>query len=142
MSSRPLPSYRLCLVWLPLLFALLCGCSGSNRDKEKTGTVSGTITLDGKPFSDGVINFYDAKQGTAAKGVLQDGGRFTLDAPLPVGTYSVTVLPPEMPAPQIGAKPKAAAVNIPEKYRTNQKSDLTAEVKEGENSFKFEMNSK
>jgi hypothetical protein len=118
---------------------LASGCSGKTRDAEETGTVSGTLTLDDQPFSDGTVNFYNAKDGTSGKGVLLDGGRFTIEDPLPVGSYTVTVLPPEMTAPQIGVKVTVAKAAIPDKYRSDRTTDLKVDVKKGENTVKLNM---
>lgn len=58
------------------LLAAICGCGGSNA-----GSVSGTVTYDGKPVTGGTLVFY-SDTGSYSAGIRPDG------------TYSITDMPP------------------------------------------------
>ena len=75
---------------LPLLAAVMCGCSGGNGRVA----VSGTVTLDGNPLEAGAISFYP-ESGIAANsagGIIKEG-KFQLPAAsgLKPGNYRVEV---------------------------------------------------
>jgi len=64
-----------CLGWLSgflILFPLGCGSR-----RPETAPVSGTVTLDGQPVTDGIIRFFPEK-GAPATGKIGSDGRYTL----------------------------------------------------------------
>lgn len=139
------------LVAVGMLFVQIAGCSGEGPDYE-TGQVSGTVTFDGKPVTEGSVTFHSEELGTGGTADLGSGGTFTVrgaeGAGLRVGSYVVRISPPPQdfgdgdpnkPAPTIAPK---EFPNIPEKYRDSKTSGLKADVKAGPNEFKFEMTSK
>ena len=92
-----------------------------------------TVTLDGKPVTAGQVNFISAATGFAATVPLDESGNFTLGS-LEVGSYSVFVTPPPQAPPKMGEPPpQMVQSNVPEKYRLETTSGLTATIKEGEN---------
>lgn len=122
------------------IFALstLVGCSGSNADTPKMGTASGKITLNGTPLTDCRINFNSAKTGVGAGGDLTEDGSYTLEGSLPVGDYTLFITPPSDFTPA-KAQAKSGLTNVPAKYRGEATSGLTAEVKEGESEYNFDL---
>ncbi len=122
------------------LFCLVLGCGGPA--KKPTENVTGRVTFEGKPVTEGEVHFY-ADDGAAASVKLDSSGNFTIEQ-LPIGKYKVSVTPPqitEVPAedPSKMAPPKKYE-NIPDGYQSEVTTDLVAEVKEGkENKFTFDM---
>jgi hypothetical protein len=133
-----------------LVFAagLAAGCSGS--DDLPREVVSGTVTLDGQPLDDGVIQFTPAGgSGQVSGGTQIQGGKYSIsrDQGLVPGSYNVAInaaTKSERTKPaQVGAG-KAAELPkelIPAKY--NSATELKAEVKKGgPNAFTFTLQSK
>ena len=118
----------------------LSGCGGGGTTSP-SGTVSGKVTFQGKPITEGEINFYSHKQGFGAKILLDSSGHFELPVPIEVGDYKVSVTPPPLPDPSVGSPPPPTRdyVNIPKKYRTDLLSGLTASIKQGGNELSFDL---
>lgn len=131
---------------------LAVGCSGG-----KTGTVSGKVTLDGKPVNNGVVTFTLADGKNRGSAAIQENGTFTIEK-VPQGAGTFTVDTGEMrnalemekrlgqggpdgspPAGgdsrfnQMAEKAKKAqnAVLVPTSYANPQTSGLTYTVKAG-----------
>jgi hypothetical protein len=124
---------------LVVLITVIAGCGGTPA--EPSGTVTGKVTLNGKPFELGVVTLVKPDGVPAGWAELSSTGEFRLPAPVPVGQYRVAIGPPDEDAPAGGPAPRldAALKAIPPKYRNEATSGLTATVKEGENTFTFEM---
>jgi hypothetical protein len=110
----------LALLALPLLVA--AGCGGGDP------TVSGKITFNGKPVTDGIINF-QAKGSKPLGGGINSDGMYTFE--LPPGEYQVRIdAPPPYPPgwkegdplPPLGPRP------VPEKYASFNSSGLKANI--------------
>jgi hypothetical protein len=112
------------------------GCGGPPK-----ADVHGTVTLDGKPIADGLIEFFPVS------GAGQPGA-----APIKDGKYQLTVSPGEMKvsvyATEVIGKQKMYDTPdspwedkvrnlIPEKYNTQ--SELKASVKAGPNEANFDL---
>ncbi len=135
-----------------LVSVCLVGCSGGDGVKPLPNLVpvSGTVTYEGKPLSQGTISLApvdpDAKL-QAASGDIKNGS-FTLtttaSAPgVMVGKYKALIKSVEgnaataMPTPgQSVAKPKSL---IPEKYGDMKQTDLDVEVKKGMSPLKLDL---
>lgn len=115
---------------------LVIGCGPS---EGPAGTVSGTVTLDGEPVESGEVNFVSS-EGFAATGSITNG-QFTLDAPLPVGKYSVAVGPPALTAApgEEGGNAAIPESPVPASYRTPGMSGLSQDIQEGANSVTIEL---
>lgn len=116
------------------------GCGSS--DAWPTATVSGAVTFEGQPVTEGQIEFFSPERGVGASAVLDSSGGFTIEQPVDVGSYKVMVKPPSMPAPKMGEPPPKMKEyqSIPYRYRDEASTDLTAEVREDEeNKFTFDM---
>ncbi|QDV53967.1 hypothetical protein [Gimesia fumaroli] len=129
--------------WLRLgiavcLICLLAGCGGAQAETKSMGTISGSVTLKGKPLTDCRINFISEQIGSGAGGDLQSGGSFTLDGPIPAGKYSVFITMPEVFTPT-QAQSKSGLSSVPKKYHSQSTTDLKADVKEGENNLQFDL---
>ena len=142
---RKLP-FRLRLVVGALLLSLpsaLCGCSGAAKDNiPKLGKVKGTVTLDSKPVADIMVTF--TPDGARPSGGKTDAsGNYTLMfndtlEGAAVGSHKVRLMKVIAPGAPLTPEnnPQTA---IPAKYFMN--SQLTAEVKEGDNVLNFELTS-
>ena len=125
----------------PLLLVLLLGCGGPN-----TKSVSGTVTLDGKPLADATIQFVPDGAGRDATGQTDKNGYFSMSTFKPgdgvvAGNYKVVIAPPLGEVDKTvygtaGDAMNAAAVkpvtkkasSFPEKYRRPDLTPLTQEV--------------
>jgi hypothetical protein len=137
---------------LALLASFAAGCSGE-FDYGPTGTVSGRLTMDGKPLKEGTqVAFMQLEKGYIAFGPTDPDGNFTVsswnEGQLPVGQYTVMIQPPggvqtkEPTAEELLAgKGKVAATQFPMKYSQTSTSGLKYEVKEGENRFEIDISS-
>jgi len=141
--------------FLCLITLAISGCSGDDGGYSgPTGTVSGTVTLDGQPVSANVV-FMNSIEGFNASGVADASGSFSLqsngDTDLPVGKYQVGVTAADEGAemdPEAAMKASlesddgsigGTSSNIPAKYNSPAGSGLSFEVKEGDNSFEVKM---
>jgi hypothetical protein len=110
------------------LLCILVGCSGSHeRETEK---VSGVVTLDGKPMTQGTVMFVP-ETGRAGLGVIGSDGAYQLTTYKPddgalVGHHKVSVAIPE------GSETRPTrSIVIPRRYMSAESSGLTFEVKAG-----------
>jgi hypothetical protein len=129
-----------------LMSVLLAGCWGYRPDLPPTARVSGTITLEGAPLGSANVQFVpDTAQGTSgppAVGFTDAQGKYELKtaggAGAVVGKHKVRI--------EARAAPKDAADTLPallhhERYLNPETSELTADVKAGEQNvadFKLE----
>jgi hypothetical protein len=123
LSRLPGPALAAGLVaWL----AMGCGVADEGPQRH---TVRGTVTLDGKPLSDGAVTFQPASPGAYPEGAALKQGRFTLRAVQ--GSYRVAISAarpvPGLQAPT-GMGP-VVAESLPARYNTE--TTLTADVKPG-----------
>lgn len=118
-----------------LLVCLLFGCGVAG---PKTAIVKGTVTFKGKPVPNGTVTFVPAS-GHHATGEIRPDGSYTLtsfrpgDGAVP-GTYKVIVVAMQdmtgrLPEDRTPLPPPI----VPNKYTSIATTDLTVEVKEGEN---------
>lgn len=83
------------------------------------GKLDGLVTMRGKPMT-GKITFHSGDQFFGSK--VNAEGKFKVDRAM-VGTYKVTI----------------EGKGVPAKYSSEDFSPLTVEVKEGDNTFDFEI---
>ena len=72
MSGRP----NLSVILLCVATFLIAGCGRS--DLPELGTVSGTVSLDGKPLADAIVNFTPEQGGRPSTGQTDTTGHYTL----------------------------------------------------------------
>ena len=140
-----------CLV---CLITIGCGPGGPNL-----GTVTGKVTLDGQPVTNGLVTFTPVEGGRAASGKTDASGQYDLvgvggkGAVLGQHRVTVTTLHEAVAATEMSSDsaeyekqamgdPSAydtaeVVESIPEKYNT--KSELTKEVKSGANVIDLEL---
>jgi hypothetical protein len=129
--------------WL-VVFAIaglsaLQGCSETSTI-PKTMEVSGTVTLDGKPLTEGTVNFSSSSTGDAAIAELKEGGRFLFGNGVLPGTYRVTVTGPVNNTPPAeGVTPPVLKFIIPSRYMDPASTDLKANVSAESSEFKFDL---
>jgi len=126
------------LLALATVLAVFVGC------EAKPSTVSGKVTIDGKPVPRGGITFlpFDGDGPTAA-GTIRNGEYSAEVFPgkkrVEILGYEVVGQVPAYGDPKGPMKDVTKAV-VPPKY--NQHSDLTAEIQVGNNDINFELDSK
>jgi hypothetical protein len=119
----------------------MVGCSGS-----KESSVTGHVTLDGSPLSQGTVAFEPQAGGMLAAGALDANGNYELltnqvDGLTP-GKYRVKILAWERtPDPPDGGLPPPGKLLIPEKFTRADTSGLVFEVAPGRNRIDIELHS-
>jgi hypothetical protein len=128
--------------------AFFLSCVGCGRvDGPQLATVSGTVTLDGKPVPQVNITFVPETQGGSPSfGSTDANGKYTLlfsqdRAGAMLGKHRVEI---EAQEPEVGddgepIAPAAEVVPIPVKF--SQPGALSAEVKSGNNTIDFPLKS-
>jgi hypothetical protein len=125
---------------LALAIVAAAGCSGG----PVLGTVTGSVTVDGKPAEKGAVTFIpaDGKSPTAGGEIKE--GKYT--ARVPVGTAKVEVRVPKVvgrkkiyDTPDSPIQDVLAEV-LPARYNDN--TELTFDVKTGSNQKDFDLKSK
>ncbi len=134
------------LSWWPcvILLAATVGCSGR-------ASVSGNVTLDGQPIDGGTISFIPADNAkvSAAWGKIE-GGRYSIRAGEGpgIGPHRVEIRWSRKTGRKIPALPPASPNEIIEQVmeavptQYNAQSELKAEIKAGENTVNFELQSR
>ena len=100
--------------------------------------MAGKVTVGGKPLTEGRINFVSPEKGVGAGGDLGPEGAYTLEGPLPVGEYKVFITFNIAPS-QIGTPAEEILKSIPEKYQSQEASDLSATVEQDRAAYDFEL---
>ena len=132
------------MLWATLL--LLATATTGCQKPELLGKVSGKVTFQGQPVSEGLVLLVNAEQGIHLTAKLGEDGSFDVKsvsgAGLPPGTYQIAITPPrvEFPIDPTEAPPIIQEhPNIPGKYHNAARSGLTLVVKEGENRLDVDM---
>ena len=121
---------------------LIAGCQPPGPVRPTLGTVTGTVTMDGKPLADVLVTFEPQAGGRQSMGTTNAQGVYELTYDVEtkgavVGSHRVTVTTPgvsEAPDPSGEAKDP-----VPAKYNTE--STLVEEVKAGANTIDLELTS-
>jgi len=125
-----------------LAIALLAtGCNGGKVSRGPEGAVTGRVITKGSLPSGTKIVFEHREKGIAAEALLAPDGSFSLPNVL-AGKNAVMVVavPPPLPEDANAPAPKSDPEgSIPVKYASAETSGLSADVKEGPNSFEFEI---
>lgn len=130
---------------IALVACLFVGVGCADQDPHGRESLTGTVTLHGRPLDAGTIEFLppDPDHGLGARGQVQDG-RFAIprSQDVPPGTYRVLISSPD-PDPGAGPvgppgmpMPPPGRDRIPAKY--NRESRVTVVVRAGAaNHFDF-----
>lgn len=126
-----------------LVVALAVLAAGCGRD---TGNVTGKVSYNGQPVSEGQVIFSDPEYGTHVVAKLQSDGSYAAhctDGPgLWVGQYTVAVTPPveEAPLGPAVARPRPKEYpNIPAKFRDPKTSPWKISVEESNPPFDYDL---
>lgn len=127
-------------VVLSLSLVGLVGCGGDSN----MGGVTGTVTLDGQPVSDATVNFTPKKAGSPSNGRTDSSGKYELSYSkskkgAEIGEHTVRVTTFRKANPDAETPITAVPEKIPARY--NSKSELTKEVKSGNNTIDLELKS-
>ena len=128
----------------PMLLGLVCvvlaafGCA--DERPAPTAKVEGTVTFGDQPVAAGEVVFMTKGTGFAATAPVVDG-KYKMESPIEAGVYTVLVTPapPPPPDPVNPLPPPKEPKDIPEKYRSEVTSPLTASVEGGENEVSFNL---
>ena len=150
MSSRKF----VCMLMVVCMMTIFQSGCGGPSDQPDLGQVTGIVTLDGKPLS-GIAVVFQPDNGRPARGMTDTEGKYELTyirttKGAKVGPNRVEIAPSEdgeaeeseasdeesksSPKQSASGKPK-----IPARY--NVKSELKADVKLGNNTFDFKLES-
>ena len=80
-----------------VMFILLVGLAvvaGCTQPLPPMGTFVGRVTYKGEPVPEGTVYLIDSKSGSAATGILDQGGRYKAVGKLMPGNYIVFIQPP------------------------------------------------
>ena len=115
---------------------ILVGCGPA---AVPSGTVTGTVNLEGEPVAAGEITFISSDGFSAAAPIT--GGQFKLEDAVPVGKYSIGIMPPELTeAPgEGGDEVEAPTSSVPAGYDMPGTSGLSHDVTEGANTVTIEL---
>ena len=132
-------------VVVALLLVTACCILGCNSG-ETLGPVSGNVTFQGKPVTEGTVLFRNKEMGVYMTANLDSQGHYEVKQPkgngLPPGDYQVSVNPPLFDAPMAGSKQPVKIPtfpNIPRKYHDPDQSGLTLTVPEEGTTLNIEM---
>lgn len=126
--------FTLLITYFVCLAFTVSGCESSIAVPEKpadNATVSGTVTLNGKPVSGGNVGFYSMQFGMAGHTALDKEGKFTFADPIAPGDYQVYFITDN-------GKPLRG---MPAKYMSETSSDFSVPVKDGENQLVIDIKS-
>lgn len=130
-----------CGLWsAAALLAIGCGGSGGpGADKVRRDVVV-TVTYEGTPVVAGQIDFQNPATGDAGGGEINAEGQATISG-LPVGAYTVAILPPQVVVvPGVNDRENVSEPpDIPQKYRSLTTSPLKAEITEQNYKVAFEL---
>lgn len=135
--------FRIVALVLPLMFAVsFVGCAKS--DRPELGTVSGTVTLDGKPLPEANIAFTPVDGGRTSMAVTDSEGKYelkyTTDAKgAKIGEHHVRVSTFQQGGDEPDS-PKGVPEKVPAKYQKS--GTIKEEVTAGPNTIDIELTSK
>lgn len=133
-------SFRFAAVSLILVGTLGCG---SDVNERVLLEVTGKVTHNDQPVTEGTVQFEDPAKGLGGSAELGEGGAYS--TMLPEGSYTVTILPPTETIPDTENSPGGVEEkdvdNIPDKYRAPDTTDLKADIKPDALEHNFAMTS-
>lgn len=115
------------------------GCS--SRKEKDTGNISGKLTISGEPLPAGGDVTFMSREGIGGTSKVSEGGLYAISK-IPVGTYKVVVIPPPLPHPHENKRGQGrgpGAEKYPMKYQADNSSDLSSEIKKGDQTQDFDL---
>lgn len=135
-------SWQMIVVVVGLLLPLGC----SQNDYGDLGHVTGTVTLDGQPYANAMLEFSPEAGGRPSKGVTDADGKYELiyirttrGAELGQHKIVITTIPTENGAPGVE---KSAKLKDPIPSRYNARTELVHKIEAGDNQIDFALESK
>lgn len=135
---------RIGVTLLTLLLVAFAGCGESGPTR---GDVQGAVTVGGEPIEEGAIVFtpVEGVEGAPMQYKITDGSYVSSEKGVPIGKNSVYISGVKATGKQsfnfvTGEMSDDFMEIVPAKY--NEKTTLEVEVKEGENTFDFELDGK
>ena len=133
------PGQLFCLLFVLPAVAALAGCGGAGN---KVAMVTGTVTLNGKPLADAMVEFVPiGGTGSTAFGRTDDNGAYKMEysrdqSGVFVGKYEVHITTADVYVDE-----NEKQIRVPEKVpaRYNSDTELTCEVKPGSNTLDFDL---
>ncbi len=95
--------------------------------------VSGKVTLNGKPLANAIVQFHGPNAAVTGKGSTDETGSYQIRPGIVPGTYRVTIQ---------SKKGNAAEASVRENFQNSQTTPLTMQIKNGANTFDFDLKSK
>jgi len=129
---------------MPIACCLLLALTGCGAPES---TVSGTVTLDGKPLSLGTVTFHPQAEGTPGYGEIDADGQYNVQTNsgggLVPGDYMITVvaLEPSVVPTDPKAMPSPGKRLTPEGYASVKTTDLRRAVDAGPNQIDLPLTS-
>lgn len=121
---------------------LISGCGGS-ANAVPAGTVAGTIKFNDNALKQARVNYVSSTTGTGIYADIMEDGTYELPSEIPAGEYRVYLTSPGLgdapPSESGNPELKDALKDVPKKYQSEQATDLQVVVKEGENTFDFDL---
>lgn len=96
----------------PAVLLVLAGCAAPPAERNN---LSGKLTLDGRPLTDGIVTLVGANGQDATSSILADG-TYSVDDP-PLGTCEVTVRDAPRGGPMAHGESADRPARIPSKYQ-------------------------
>lgn len=131
--------------WLLLAIAFV----GCGKAQGPWGKVTGVVLNNGQPVEPAIVLFSNRDLGVEITAETDGAGRFTMRTDridgLPVGTYRVAISPKptNLPVPEQGmmfnGPPPVIQSKIAEDDRDIATTRHSADVREGENAFRFDV---
>lgn len=136
---------RLMLIIIVSVFIAIASNAGCNSNPQNRQTITGTVTLDGKPIVDGGIGFEPVAGGIRSGTIIQNG-RFTMNIAngLPPGEYKIEItaseeVPGKMVETMAGPMPDRRDIVPPDYSQGTHTVTIKADEK---NHFQIDMKSK
>lgn len=137
------PRFR-ALLGLGVATVALCGCG---KKQSPTGSVRGSVTVDGKAVTEGAVIFEDASAGAIWADQLGPSGEYSMSE-LPTADYVVTVVPPRSGPNEntaldgggrMAQEKSRSRQRIPEKFHSSHSTTLRYKVNAGPNTFDLDL---
>lgn len=125
------------VAFVALAIVAMTGCSKS----DPAGTVKGNVTLGGKPYTDAAVIFLSLKSGQGDTADIDSEGKYEV-GPLPLGNYKIYLAPKVDEKTMAEAKPVSIDTSVASKYWNEASTELSYDVKEGEQEYTIELTSK
>jgi len=132
-----------CRASVGLFFCVIIGCQDNTKPVQDANTVSGKIYLGEQLVNYGQVLFI-SKNGKTLKSVIYPNGTYNIRNPIrgEVRIVVVTGQPPVAAAAMGGASgtpPSFKKITIPDKYSSEEKTDLKYQVEEGRHTYDIKM---